>query len=308
LSGSIGGAGGIGGLLGRTDANGSTFYHADGLGNVTALINSSNILVAQYLYSPFGQVIAKWGAYQDLNEMQFSSVPHQNQSEFSMFPYRVYDPVLMRWVSSDPIGELGGLNLYGFVFNSPPNLTDPMGLFAPMTLPSAFKTVTTMTEMAGTVGAGTTLVGGAALAGTASIMSPFVIGFLGMNLQNDPYLNPNGVNAPPSALSVMLPPMPPVPPKGSSAACPNSPNGDNEFNATGREAHKWYKYPEGFRTEVTLNDGSRVDAINYETREILELKPNNPDAIASGNKQLNGYIQQAQKQFGGQWSGRVVTY
>jgi RHS repeat-associated protein len=212
LSGSIGGAGGIGGLLGRTDANGSAFYHADGLGNITALINSSNNLVAQYLYSPFGQVIAKWGAYQDLNEMQFSSVPHHNPSGYSMFPYRVYDAVLMRWVSSDPIGELGGLNLYGFVFNSPPNLTDPMGLFAPMTLPSAFKTVTTMTEMAGTVGAGTTLVGGAALAGTASIMSPFVIGFLGMNLQNDPYLNPNGVNAPPDYAYATLPKQSPVVP------------------------------------------------------------------------------------------------
>jgi RHS repeat-associated protein len=128
FSGSIGGAGGIGGLLGRTDANGSAFYHADCLGNVTALINSSNILVGQYLYGPFGEVIAKWGPYQDLNEMQFSSMPRHGLSGFSMYLYRAYDPVLQRWLSRDPIAERGGVNLYGFVGNNPVNEVDPFGL------------------------------------------------------------------------------------------------------------------------------------------------------------------------------------
>src|ERR1019366_4883572 len=36
LAGSLQGAGGIGGLLAHTDANGTTFYHADGNGNVTS--------------------------------------------------------------------------------------------------------------------------------------------------------------------------------------------------------------------------------------------------------------------------------
>jgi RHS repeat-associated protein len=128
LSGSIGGAGGIGGLLGRTDANGSAFYHADCLGNVTALINSSNILVGQYLYGPFGEVIAKWGPYQDLNEMQFSSMPRHSLSGFSMYLYRVYDPILQRWVSRDPIGECGGVNLYRMNNNNPIDEIDPLGL------------------------------------------------------------------------------------------------------------------------------------------------------------------------------------
>jgi RHS repeat-associated protein len=128
LSGSIGGAGGIGGLLGRTDGNGSTFYHADCLGNVTALINSSNILVAQYLYSPFGQVVGKWGPYANLNEMQFSSMPRHSLSGFSMYLYRVYDAGLQRWVSRDPIGECGGVNLYRMNHNNPIDEIDPLGL------------------------------------------------------------------------------------------------------------------------------------------------------------------------------------
>ena len=32
------------------------------------------------------------------------------------------------WLSKDPIEEAGGLNLYAFVLNSPPNLTDPLGI------------------------------------------------------------------------------------------------------------------------------------------------------------------------------------
>jgi RHS repeat-associated protein len=115
-------------LLGRTDGNGSTFYHADCLGNVTALINSSNILVAQYLYSPFGQVVGKWGPYANLNEMQFSSMPRHSLSGFSMYLYRVYDAGLQRWVSRDPIGECGGVNLYRMNHNNPIDEIDPLGL------------------------------------------------------------------------------------------------------------------------------------------------------------------------------------
>ena len=42
------GAGGIGGLLARTDASGSTFYHSDAGGNITAMTDSSGNVVDSY--------------------------------------------------------------------------------------------------------------------------------------------------------------------------------------------------------------------------------------------------------------------
>ncbi|MBL8151689.1 MAG: RHS repeat-associated core domain-containing protein, partial [Blastocatellia bacterium] len=44
--------------------------------------------------------------------------------------YRQYDPSIARWLSRDPIGEQGGLNLYAYVENNPVLLVDSLGLFA----------------------------------------------------------------------------------------------------------------------------------------------------------------------------------
>ncbi len=64
LSGSLEGAGGIGGMLARThgysSGNWSThnFYHADGNGNITYLVNSSQTLAASYRYDAFGNILS----------------------------------------------------------------------------------------------------------------------------------------------------------------------------------------------------------------------------------------------------------
>ncbi len=42
---------------------------------------------------------------------------------------RYYSPDLQRFISEDPIGLFGGINLYAYVENNAVNLTDPSGLF-----------------------------------------------------------------------------------------------------------------------------------------------------------------------------------
>ncbi len=41
--------------------------------------------------------------------------------------HRYYNPSTGRWLSRDPIGEIGGRNLYGYVSNDPVNRFDPLG-------------------------------------------------------------------------------------------------------------------------------------------------------------------------------------
>jgi hypothetical protein len=55
------------------------------------------------------------------------------------YGYRYYDPVTGRWPSRDPIGEKGGVNLYGFVGNDGIGQIDYIGLEtvpSPLPLPS----------------------------------------------------------------------------------------------------------------------------------------------------------------------------
>ena len=51
------------------------------------------------------------------------------QAHAVMYLARPYDPNMGRWLSRDPIGEAGGVNLYGFVGNKPICTYDFLGLF-----------------------------------------------------------------------------------------------------------------------------------------------------------------------------------
>jgi RHS repeat-associated protein len=159
LSGSLQGAGGIGGLLARTanslllipssGSSANAYYHADGNGNVTMLINASNAVVAKYEYDPYGNVLSKSGSLADANLYRFSSKEYHPNSGLVYYLYRFYDLNMQRWPNRDPIRELGfeavrahyarkgkptrgdGDNAFQFVHNTPITKWDYMGLDDP---------------------------------------------------------------------------------------------------------------------------------------------------------------------------------
>jgi integrase/recombinase XerD len=60
-------------------------------------------------------------------ESKPSPAPHRTGERVTDYAYRYYNPTTGRWVSRDPIGERGSLNLYGFVGNNGINQIDLLG-------------------------------------------------------------------------------------------------------------------------------------------------------------------------------------
>ncbi len=131
LSGSLQGAGGIGGILALHEAGASpqsaTFVY-DGNGNVMNLLSDSGASLAKYTYTPFGDRISATGPWADSNPYQFSTKERELQTGLYYYGFRYYNPSTGRWLNRDPIEERGGINLYGFVGNRPADLFDPLGM------------------------------------------------------------------------------------------------------------------------------------------------------------------------------------
>ena len=107
FSGTLERAGGIGGLLAfsqlATSPRQDFYYHADGNGNVTMLINGLQRAGASCLCDPFGTVLSLAGPAADINRYRFSSKPVDSASGLLWFLYRYYDSRLQRWVNTDPL-------------------------------------------------------------------------------------------------------------------------------------------------------------------------------------------------------------
>jgi RHS repeat-associated protein len=135
LSGSLQGAGGVGGLLSVTTvstANPQPVIHFpmyDANGNITEYVATNGMVVARYEYDAFGATVAATGPLAETFTHRFSTKPFDVETGLVMYQLRPYEPNLGRWLSRDPIGIKGGLNEYGFVNNDGVNHWDKLGLY-----------------------------------------------------------------------------------------------------------------------------------------------------------------------------------
>ncbi len=117
--------------LGGSDA-GAYFYTRDHLGSIREVTDSTATVRARYDYDPYGQREKLSGNL----SCDFGFTGHftHQASGLVLTLYRAYDAETGRWISRDPIGENGGINLYGYVAASPVNMWDPLGLEASLVL------------------------------------------------------------------------------------------------------------------------------------------------------------------------------
>jgi RHS repeat-associated protein len=104
------------------------FYSKDHLGNIRELTDSNGTLQTRYDYDMWGKRVKLSGTLE--SEVGYTGHHHHAKSELILTWFRAYDAEMGRWLSADPIGEAGGLNLYAYVGGNPANLHDPDGLFA----------------------------------------------------------------------------------------------------------------------------------------------------------------------------------
>jgi len=114
-------------LQGQYQSNTAYFYSRDHLGSIREMTDASGTVVARYDYDPFGRSTTVIGTNKP--DFNFTGLYQHAKSGLDLATYRAYDPDLGRWLSRDPIGEIGGLNLYSYSLDDPVNLIDVNGGF-----------------------------------------------------------------------------------------------------------------------------------------------------------------------------------
>ncbi len=114
LSGSLQGAGGVGGLLavfsplplGEGQGEGGIALPCyDANGNITEYLSDSGTIAAHYEYSPFGEIVVQSGELASTFTHLFSTKPWCKVTKQSGYELRRYSPDMGRWLSRDPIGS-----------------------------------------------------------------------------------------------------------------------------------------------------------------------------------------------------------
>jgi len=164
LSGSLQGAGGVGGLqavivVGETPATYYTCYDANG--NITAYVDELGNAYAEYAYDAFGNTVSQSGDLASTFSHRFSTKYADDETGLYYYGYRYYAPGLGRWVNRDPLVDVGFIittvssdaiseflvepelvNVYLFVQNNSVDKLDYQGLTTiRMILSSFFATI-----------------------------------------------------------------------------------------------------------------------------------------------------------------------
>lgn len=110
---------------------GKYYINPDQIGAPLSITNSTGAVVWRWDHDPYGRIQPNQnpnslGTF--VYNLRFPGQYYDQESGLHYNWHRFYDPAIGRYVTADPIGLNGGINLYGYSANNPISLTDRLGL------------------------------------------------------------------------------------------------------------------------------------------------------------------------------------
>ena len=105
--------------------DGVYFYSNDHLGTPQILTDATGAVKWSADYEPFGA--ATVAPLSITNNLRFPGQYYDAETGLHQNGFRDYDPSIGRYLESDPIGLLGGINTYSYAEGNPVSKTDPTG-------------------------------------------------------------------------------------------------------------------------------------------------------------------------------------
>jgi RHS repeat-associated protein len=103
------------------------YFHNDHLGTPQVLTNESQTISWKAVYTHFGEATPSIATIE--NPFRLPGQYYDQETGLHYNYFRYYNPLIGRYLTPDPVGLLGGMNLFAYT-NNPVNEIDPLGLTA----------------------------------------------------------------------------------------------------------------------------------------------------------------------------------
>jgi RHS repeat-associated protein len=117
------------GLVSRREGSTSVFYTFDSEGNVAQRSDATGTVLSNHMLDSHGALRSGSLSEPFGYKGQFGYYTDQ-ETGLQLLTHRYYDPSRGRFLTQDPLGHAGGINLYSYVANNPINSLDRTGLCA----------------------------------------------------------------------------------------------------------------------------------------------------------------------------------
>jgi RHS repeat-associated protein len=118
------------------DRGSERFYSLQDVFSCTAIVDTTGTIQERYGYNAFGLSRVMTSTFTSHStssydwETRYDNYRYDSESNFYQVRNRYLHPALGRWLTRDPIGYNGGINLYAYVVNKSTNQIDSQGLDA----------------------------------------------------------------------------------------------------------------------------------------------------------------------------------